>query len=44
MYAPLRAVFLGHSYIHLHGGLYPMMDYMSRVYNGLPFPMSADAP
>ena len=44
MYAPLGAVFLDHSYVHLHGSLYPMMDYMSRVYDGLHHPMSADAP
>ena len=44
MYAPLRAVFLDHLYVHLHGSLYPMMDYMSSTYDGLHSPMSADAP
>ena len=35
LYAPLRAVFLNYLYVHLHGSLYPMMDYMSHVYDGL---------
>ena len=26
---------LDHVYVHLHGSLYPMMDYVSRVYYGL---------
>ena len=43
MYAPLGAMFLDHSYVHLHRSLYPMMDYMSRTYDGLPSLMSADA-
>ena len=34
MYVPLRAILLDHMYIYLHGSLYPMMDYMSRVYDG----------
>ena len=44
MYAPLRAVFRDHPYVHLHGSLYPMMDYMSSIYDGLHSPMSADPP
>ena len=35
---------LDHTYVHLHGILYPMMDYLSRVYDGLITPMSADVP
>ena len=35
MYAPLRVMLLDHVYIHLHGSLYPMMDYVSCVYYGL---------
>ena len=27
-----------HTYIHLHGSLYPMMDYILRVYYGLSIP------
>ena len=37
------AMFLDHLYVHLHGSLYPMMDYMSCIYNRLSSPMSADA-
>ena len=44
MYAPLRAMLLDHVYVYLHGRLYPMMDYVSRVYYGLITPMSADVP
>ena len=42
--APLRAMYLDHLYVHLHGSLYPMMDCMSHTYNGLPSSMSAGAP
>ena len=35
MYAPLGAVSLDHMYVHLHGSLYPMMDYTLRIYYGL---------
>ena len=34
MYAPLGAILLCHVYIHLHGSLYPMMDYTLGVYYG----------
>ena len=32
MYVPLGAILLDHVYVHLHGSLYPMMDYTLRVY------------
>ena len=32
MYAALRAILLDHMYVHLHGSLYPMMDYTLHVY------------
>ena len=35
MYVPLEAILLDHVYVHLHGSLYPMMDYTLRVYYGL---------
>ena len=35
VYAPLRAVFLDHVYVHLHGSWYPMMDCTSHIYYGL---------
>ena len=28
----LGAILLGHMYVHLHGSLYPMMDYALHVY------------
>ena len=32
MYVPLGAMLLDHVCVYLHGSLYPMMDYVSRIY------------
>ena len=38
IYAALKAILLDHTYIQLHGSLYPMMDYALCVYYGPSIP------